>query len=63
MRRYPDELHVTDAEVLADYMLSSMRVKLQEDCRAELICFLEREMAANDEVITIQKDSGLFLAR
>lgn len=63
MQRYPDELHVTDAEILADYMLSSMRVELQKDRRPALIHFLEREMAANAGVIVIQKDSGIFWAR
>ena len=61
--RYPDELRVTDAEILADYMLSTMRMEISAVHRAELIRFLDGEMAANQGVIVIQKDSGMFWAR
>jgi SAM-dependent methyltransferase len=63
MRRYPDELRVTDVDVLVDYALSGMRLGLEEDRREEFADFVEREMAANDGVIAIKKDSGIFLAR
>jgi len=63
MQRYLDELRVTDAEILADYMLSSMRVDISITRRPELIRFLEQAMAANNGVIVIHKDSGMFLAR
>ena len=63
MRRYPDELRITDADVLADYALSGMRLGLQKDRRDEFARFIQQEMQANGGLITIQKDSGIFLAR
>jgi SAM-dependent methyltransferase len=62
MRRYPDELRVTDAEVLVDYAFSGMRLGLERSRRDEFYRYIEQEMAANDGVIKIKKDSGLFLA-
>ena len=63
MQRYPDDLRVTDAQILADYMLSSMRVDIHTDRRPELIRFLEQIMVANHGLIVIKKDSGMFAAR
>jgi SAM-dependent methyltransferase len=63
MRRYPDDLKVTDVNIMADYAFSSMRMELVKDRRDEFVRFLEQEMAANDGVITIKKDSGIFLAQ
>jgi hypothetical protein len=36
---------------------------LEESRRDEFATFLNQEMIANDGVIHIQKDSGMFLAR
>ncbi len=63
MRRYPDALAVTEAVPLADYLLSTARGQANLERRDELIRFIEGEMAANQGVIRIRKDSGLFLAR
>jgi len=63
MRRYLDDLKVTDVNIMADYAFSSMRTELVKDRRDEFVRFLEQEMVANDGVITIKKDSGIFLAR
>jgi len=63
MRRYLDELRVTDVDVLVDYAFSGMRLGLEEHCREEFVNFVEQEMAAKDGVIHIKKDSGIFLAR
>jgi ubiquinone/menaquinone biosynthesis C-methylase UbiE len=63
MRRYIDELSVTDADVLVDYAFSGMRLGLDKSRRDEFTRYIQREMAANDGVITIKKDSGIFLAR
>jgi SAM-dependent methyltransferase len=63
IRRYPDELRVTDVDVLVDYALSGMRLGLEDDRREEFADFIKQEMTANDGVISIKKDSGIFLAR
>jgi len=63
MRRYADELRVTDVDVLVDYALSGMRLGLDESRRDEFSHFIEQEMAANEGVIHIKKDSGIFLGR
>lgn len=63
MRRYQDELRVTEADVLVDYAYSGMRLKLGQNQRDEFLRYIKQEMAANDGVITIKKDSGLFLAK
>jgi len=63
LRRYLDELRVTDANILADYAFSTMRMELVKDRRDEFLRFLEQEMDANGGVISIKKDSGIFIAR
>jgi SAM-dependent methyltransferase len=63
MRRYEDELRVTDADVMVDYAFSGMRLGLARSRRDEFYRYIEQEMAANDGVIVIKKDSGIFLAR
>lgn len=60
---YSDELQVTDAEVLADYILSSIRLSLQASRRAALIGFIKNQFAANDGMLRITKESGLFIGR
>ena len=61
--RYTDGLRVTDVDVLVDYAFSGMRLGLRGNRRKEFTDFIAREMAANDGVIIIKKDSGMFLAR
>ena len=61
--RYPDSLHVTKAEPLADYMLSTTRLGGQHERRPELVAWLERELAERGGAIDITKDSGVFIAR
>jgi ubiquinone/menaquinone biosynthesis C-methylase UbiE len=63
MKRYPDELRVTDVNVLVDYIFSGIRLSLEQSRRDELTDFLQQKMAANDGVIAIKKDSGVFIAR
>ena len=64
IRRYPDELRITEAQPLVDYILSSTRFSIPADdkLRAELLRFIESELTANDGVIVIPKESGMFLA-
>ncbi len=62
MTAYPDELRVTDAAILTDYILSSMRMTIARQRRDELLAFLKEEMAAQQGVIHIQKEGGLFNA-
>jgi SAM-dependent methyltransferase len=61
--RYPDGLRVTESEPLADYVLSSTRLPLGKSRRDEFLAFVEAELAANNGVIFIHKDSGLFISR
>jgi SAM-dependent methyltransferase len=63
LRRYDDDLLVTDAELLAGYVLSSTWHGVAAHRRQELVVFVEQELAANDGAIHITKDSGLFVAR
>jgi SAM-dependent methyltransferase len=63
IRRYPDELRVTNADMLAEYIFSTLRREYVLDRREDFTRYLKQEMAVNNGVITIKKDSGLFLAR
>ena len=63
MRRYLDELRVTDVDILVDYIFSGVRLQLEKSRRDELTRFLQQEMDANDGVIAIKKDSGIFIAQ
>jgi ubiquinone/menaquinone biosynthesis C-methylase UbiE len=61
MRRYDDNLRVTDAEMLLAYILSG-RLTLDEDQQAELAAFVRREVAASPQGFFITKESGIFEA-
>ena len=61
MRRYNDDLLVTDAEMLLAYILSG-RLTLDEDQQAELAAFVRHEVAASPQGFFITKDSGVFEA-
>ncbi len=61
-RRYLDELHVTDVGALTDYILSMARLRLNENRHEELARFVEVQMNANNGMIRIHKDSGIFVA-
>jgi len=63
MMRYPDEIRVTDVDILLDYVCSGMRLGIDKSRRDELARFIRQEMDANNGMIVIQKDSGIFLAR
>jgi ubiquinone/menaquinone biosynthesis C-methylase UbiE len=63
MHRYLDDLNITEAESLVDYVLSGVRIPLKRSRRAEFLSFVENELATNNGVIKIHKDSGLFIAR
>jgi len=60
-RRYEDELCVTDADALVDYAFSGMRLGLGKNRRDDFYRFIEKEMVANNGIIHIKKDSGIFL--
>lgn len=61
--RYPDSLHVTAAEPLVDYILSTVRFGGREQSREKFLRFVEEEMARRGGVMDITKDSGMFIAR
>jgi len=61
MRRYPDSLHITEAEPLVDYLLSSFRFSQEKDRRSELLQYVEAELRAGGGSLEVTKDSGLFL--
>lgn len=60
--RYSDYLLVTDAKMLADYVLSG-RIELPEDREADFRHFVELELQANGGQFYITKDAGMFAAR
>jgi len=61
LRCYEDALVVTDAALLADYVLSG-RLELPPDRRADFVQFIQGELQANGGEIYITKESGLFEA-
>jgi hypothetical protein len=63
--RQDNKLRITEADPLADYILSMSRSwhGIDDEQRIALINFLEEELAQNNGVISITKDSGLFIAR
>jgi ubiquinone/menaquinone biosynthesis C-methylase UbiE len=62
LRRYEDALIVTDAGLLAEYILSG-RLELTPELRLRFIEFVHQELAANQGNMQITKDSGVFIAR
>lgn len=58
----PNSLHITEAEPLVDYLLSSFRFSELGDRRAELLAFIERELESRGGAIEIIKDSGIFVS-
>ena len=62
LRRFHDNLMVTAAAPLVDYILSMANPEAVEQHRAELTAFIEAELQA-EGVIHITKDSGLLIAR
>ena len=59
LRRYPDALIVTDANLLVDYILSG-RILFASDYKPNLAKFVEQELKVNDGRFFITKDSGVF---
>ena len=62
VQRYTDELIITEALPLADYVLSGSRLDVIPAVRDALIEFIADEMEQNHGIIQITKDSGLFIA-
>ncbi len=62
VRRFHDNLMVTAAAPLVDYILSMANPETAEQHRAELTAFIEAELQA-EGVIHITKDSGMLIAR
>jgi ubiquinone/menaquinone biosynthesis C-methylase UbiE len=62
IRRYPDALHVTEAEPLVRYVASSSIFRLDEDGLERLRELLARDIASLG-MVRVQKDTGLFIAR
>lgn len=64
LERYYDSLAVTQAEPLADYMLSMASLELgsARETRVRLVAFLQQELDEKG-CIHIQKDTGLFISQ
>lgn len=62
LRRYPDALHVNDAALLSDFILS-LWDDLSEDQQSALRAYVAQELAARGGEIHIAKDSGIFTAK
>jgi SAM-dependent methyltransferase len=58
--RYEDELNVTEAEPLVNYILSMTTAEAVKNRREELQHFIERELKEHG-VLHISKDSGMFI--
>lgn len=61
--RYSDNLQITDAATLVDYVMSTVSLGLDENRRDEFRRFIEEAMETNGGVIHVKKDSGIFKAR
>lgn len=62
LQRYPDSLHVTDSNLLADYIFSMQNfAEGKSDTAATLQAFVEAAMKEQG-FIDIQKDAGIFSA-
>ena len=66
LRYYEDGLAVTDANALLDYIFSMgsfTQIGLSDDTaqRAALIAYVQQQMAAQHDVLHIQKATGLFI--
>jgi len=61
LSRYIDSFCVTEADPLADYILSMGRLGVTEDKRENLVNFLKRELTNDKGKIRITKDSGIFI--
>jgi ubiquinone/menaquinone biosynthesis C-methylase UbiE len=62
VKHYQDALEVTDAALLADYILSG-RIELPPARRSDLADFVRQEIQARGGTFHIRKDGGLFEAR
>lgn len=60
LHRQENALLVTEINPLVDYVLSSLKLGLQEERRGEFADFLAKEMAGSDGVIFINKENGMF---
>ena len=61
LRRYQDELAVTEVEPLLAYIRSS-KLELEEERLPQLEKYLEKEMERSGGVLRITKDSGIFVS-
>jgi len=62
IHRQENALSVTEVDPLVDYVLSSFWLGVDVNRRPEFKKFIEREIADNNGVIRIKKDSGIFEA-
>ncbi len=61
MRRYQNDLRVTEAEPLVDYILSTRLARPLAGKRAQLAALIQRELAAQGAIF-IATDTGMFQA-
>ena len=61
LRRYLDELLVTQPEPLVDYLLSSSRIGIDAVKREDFLDFVAGEIEQNGGTLRITKDSGIFI--
>jgi ubiquinone/menaquinone biosynthesis C-methylase UbiE len=62
IRRYEDDLVVTEAAPLVDYILSGIKLGVSGYRRQAFTEFIEQELDQHDGAIRITKDSGLLIA-
>jgi ubiquinone/menaquinone biosynthesis C-methylase UbiE len=63
VRRQANSLHVTEAEPIAAYILSSMRSNEMQVSRDALVAFIQRRIDANGGAIDITKSAGMLVAQ
>ena len=62
LQRYNDELVITEASPLVDYIMSGFGLNATSDKREALFEFIAAEMEQHDGIFRITKDSGIFIA-
>jgi len=62
VQRFNDELIITEAKPLVDYILSGFGLNATTVRKDAFIEFITSEMEQNDGIIRITKNSGIFIA-
>lgn len=60
--RQENALHVTEVKPFVNYVLSSVKLGVTKNRKEAFTCFVTKELEANDSVLFINKENGMFEA-